>query len=319
MPILAHGGSLTWDEILLVIGAFVLFLTLAASGRNRRLESVSGAVIAHRALADQPDGTRGVAISVLDVSHRYGKQWVLTRCSLTITPGQFVSILGANGAGKTTLLNILSTVEVPTVGDVVVGEASSRSAPEAVRSNVGVVAHQPLLYPKLTVIENLRFFACLFGLDDKSRIETMLRQVSMWEQRHDQVGKLSHGQRQRVGFARALLHSPCVLLLDEPYAGLDLVAAERLDELLSQLHIIGHTIVMTSHDLTRSYERADRLIVLANGRLAHDLTSSEHSMAEVEDLYRAALVDGHDGSRVVAPTDDEGRIRRSAAAESGAT
>lgn len=313
-----HGGDITWDELLLVLITYLLLMMVAVSGLNRRTTPVASAIADQR--RDEAAGTDcgGAAISVLDVSHRYRKAWVLGRIDLAIEPGQFVSIIGANGAGKTTLLSILSTLETPTAGDVVVGPASMRADPASVRAQVGVLGHKPLLYPRLTVIENLRLFATLFGLegskltptshptdhptdgryaaiatmsktDVDERIRLVLSQVSLLDRMHEQVWQLSHGQKQRVAFARALLHEPRILLLDEPFAGLDLIAAERLDSLLDEQHELGRTIIMTSHDLRRSYERADRLVVLAAGRIAGDVSRHDTTLDDLETLYRDAL------------------------------
>lgn len=287
--LLLHGGSLTWDELILVILAYVLLGFVLLTGRSPRDQLVRKTMQEQRPTASPG---AGVPVALLDVSHRYAQSWALQRVDLTFEPGSVVGIIGSNGAGKSTLLKILATVEAPTAGDVVVGGTSLRADPAAVRSDVGVVFHEPLLYPRLTVTENLTFFATLFDLEPakaKGSIANALELVSMWDQWMVRVDRLSHGQKQRVAFARALLHEPRLLLLDEPYAGLDLIAAERLDMLLLDLKAAGHTIVLTSHDFARCYELADRLVMLRAGTVAHDVDCTKSSKTQAELLYRSVL------------------------------
>lgn len=224
------------------------------------------------------------------VYHQYDNQWALTDVSLTVPAGACIGILGPNGAGKTTLLHILATLLQPTSGNVWVGDTSLLANPVAARRQVGLVAHKAHLYPNLTVWENLAFFGRLYRvLDWSDRAHELLATVRLHSKRNTAVGALSHGQRQRVAIARTLLHDPDLLLLDEPYTGLDLRAAERLDTLLDDLKQFGHTLLFTTHDLTRSLTHADHLLILAGGRIVYQANSHTIALATLQSTYRQVL------------------------------
>ncbi|MGH2592298.1 MAG: ABC transporter ATP-binding protein [Anaerolineae bacterium] len=232
-------------------------------------------------------------IAIHDLSHRYGRHWALARLTLEAPTGQCLCLFGPNGAGKTTLLHILATLITPTAGDVTVGGVSLRGDPLAVRRLIGLVAHKPLLYAHLTALENLDFFGRLYRIPGrKQRAESLLERVGLWDKRHDRVRGFSHGQTQRAAIARALMHDPAVLLLDEPYAGLDLAAAERLDGLLADLIAAGHTLIMTTHDLDRGVERSSRFAILAVGRLIYQAESRSVTRETLRAVYARAFAQG---------------------------
>lgn len=168
------------------------------------------------------------------VSKRYGRAVVLRDVSLTIGQGECVALLGANGAGKTTLLRTFATLTRPTRGQVIAFGVDAWQERQAVRARLGVVAHQPWLYPELSCRENLRFFGTMFQLDQMTaRIDESLERVGLGTRADSAAGTLSRGLLQRLNLARALLHRPAVLLLDEPDTGLDAAGRVVLARLVS--------------------------------------------------------------------------------------
>lgn len=225
-------------------------------------------------------------LSVQQLSKRFGAFWALREVSFDVQPGEFISLFGPNGAGKTTLMRIVATLSKPTAGQVLLDGALLKVARAEVRRDIGFVSHQPLLYPDLTAYENLTFFARLYGLDDRqTRIQTLLERVGLAHRADDPVRQFSRGMQQRLSLARALLHTPRILLFDEPYTGLDPVATEWLSTLLTDLARQGQTVLMTSHDLERGAALASRVLILAAGRLAFDADPASLAPGELAQAY----------------------------------
>jgi heme exporter protein A len=220
----------------------------------------------------------------------FGLKPVLRGVNLAIGPGELAVLLGPNGAGKTTLLRILATLSRPTGGQVRVAGYGLPSGATQARQQLGVVSHQPLLYGDLTAEENLRFYARLYGLNDPGdRIASVLAQMGLAARRYDLVRTFSRGMQQRLALGRATLHSPTVLLFDEPYTGLDQGAADMLDDLLREARDRGCTILMTTHDLARGLAVADRVFILARGVVVYSGRHSETDPAAFMQTYAAAI------------------------------
>ncbi len=201
----------------------------------------------------------------------YGLHVVLRKLDLTVERGQFVALLGPNGSGKSTLLRLLAALSKPTAGTIKIGGWELPREAAAVRAQIGMVSHKPLLYENLTARENLLFFCRLYNLDDPDgRISRSLERVDLIKRTNDLVRTYSRGMLQRLSIARALIHDPHVLLMDEPYTGLDQDAAATLDSLMRDAHADGHTIVMTTHELDRAAALADRAIILSRGAIGYD-------------------------------------------------
>ncbi len=201
----------------------------------------------------------------------YGLLPVLRKLDLSIERGQFVALLGPNGSGKSTLLRIFAALSKPTAGTIRVGGWELPHEAAAVRSQIGLVSHKPLLYENLTARENLLFFCRLYNLDDHDgRIRRSLERVGLVKRSQDLVRTYSRGMLQRLSIARALIHDPHVLLMDEPYTGLDVDAAATLDGLMRDAHAEGHTIVMTTHELDHAAALAERAIILSHGVIGYD-------------------------------------------------
>jgi heme exporter protein A len=188
---------------------------------------------------------------------------------LGLPAGAFLTIFGPNGAGKTSLLRMLAGGLRPTRGEVrLAGERLEPGSPRG-RERIGVLSHQTYLYGHLTARENLRLFGTLYALGDlDDRVSERLRQVGLFERADDRVKTFSRGMRQRLGLARTLLHDPELVLLDEPYTGLDVHASALLRRVLEALHDGRRTVVLVTHNLTQGLELADRAAIQVRGRFA---------------------------------------------------
>ncbi|MCS6773483.1 MAG: heme ABC exporter ATP-binding protein CcmA [Anaerolineae bacterium] len=207
------------------------------------------------------------------IGKRFGLRPVLRGITLCVERGEFVAVLGPNGAGKTTLLRILATLARPDVGTLLVNSVDAVRYPERARQMIGLVSHQSLIYGDLTAAENLRFYGRLYGLGGdvlEVRVEQVLRQMNLWARRDDRARTFSRGMTQRLTIARALLHDPAVLLLDEPFTGLDQASAAALSALLHESATHGRAVVMTTHEIQRGLEGISRALILRNGRIAHE-------------------------------------------------
>lgn len=210
-------------------------------------------------------------IKLTNVVKAFGLRPVLRGLNLEIPAGRFVTLFGPNGAGKTTTLRLVAALSRPTAGEISVGGASTSRNPDAVRGLLGVVSHQTLLYGDLSAAENLHFYGRMYGLEAaerEKRIDVVLEAVGLSARRRDLARTFSRGMQQRLAIARAILHDPPVLLLDEPYTGLDVDAAATLDEVLREVATRGRTVLMTTHDLARGLSMAHYAAILAGGKLA---------------------------------------------------
>jgi len=225
-------------------------------------------------------------IQVRNLTKSFGRQQVLRGVDLEISAGEFVALVGPNGAGKTTLLRILATLSKATSGQVRIGGVDIHQSPVAVRRQLGLVSHQPLLYEDLTADENLRFYGRMYQLPDlERRLEAVLDQVGLMDRRHDPVRTFSRGMQQRLAIARSILHQPTVMLLDEPDTGLDQHAADMLHRLLRQLVTTGRTVLMTTHNLQRGLEMADRVAILSGGQIQYQAATADLDGEAFRQLY----------------------------------
>jgi len=220
----------------------------------------------------------------------YGPVVAVDEVDLAVGEGEFLTIFGPNGAGKTSLLGMLGGAMRPTRGRVLIrGRELSYSDVEW-RHRVGILSHQGFLYGRLTAEENLRFYGRLFGLPDLDRrVRARLDRVGLSKRAGFQVRHLSHGMRQRLALARALLHDPDVVLLDEPYTGLDPSAANVLRTVLSELRDGRRTVVMVTHNLTQGLELATRAAIQVAGRFAWEGTGASLDPAGFEGLYHEVV------------------------------
>jgi heme exporter protein A len=220
-------------------------------------------VIAHGPTAVDFDNLR-----LVDVTRTFGRRRALNKVSMTAGAGTITALLGPNGAGKSTLLSIAATLLQPTSGRVHFGSHDGRTGGSALRSRIGMLGHDLYLYAELSAAENLRFFARLYGLDDvERRVGGGLERAGLTDRRDDMVSGFSRGMRQRLALERALLHDPRLLLLDEPFTGLDEAAREALRARLRSARAAGAIIVLTTHDIAAIANLTDSSVALADGKL----------------------------------------------------
>jgi len=227
-------------------------------------------------------------IESIKVTKAFGLRPVLRGVDLTVAAGEFVALFGPNGAGKTTFLRILSTLTRPTTGMVRIAGWELPKYADQARGLLGVVSHQPLLYGDLSAEENLRFYARMYALDKtgrEERIAAVLDQVGLKKRAADLVRTFSRGMQQRLAIARAVLHDPPVLLFDEPYTGLDQDAAASLDGVLKSVAARGRTVIMTTHDLMRGVQMADRVVILSKGVIAFEEKGSALDPVKFATIY----------------------------------
>ena len=208
-------------------------------------------------------------LEALGLHKTYGGAHALDGLDLEVRPGERVLVLGPNGAGKTTLLRVASTLLSPSAGTARLFASDERGP--SVRRRIGFLGHRTLLYDHLSAAENLEFHARLHGLEDpRDAARAALGAVGLGTRAEDEAGHLSRGQRQRVAIARTLLHRPDLLLLDEPFTGLDREGARILADLLDRALAASGACLLVTHDLSGALTIATRLVVLRRGRLAID-------------------------------------------------
>lgn len=224
------------------------------------------------------------------LAREYGPVVAVREVDLALAEGDFLTIFGPNGAGKTSLLGMLGGAMRPTRGEVFIGGQALAYGDVEWRHRVGILSHRGFLYGRLTAEENLRFYGRLFGLADLDRrVPERLARVGLEDRARFQVRQLSHGMRQRLALARALLHDPNVVLLDEPYTGLDPSAAAVLRGVLQELRDTRKTVVMVTHNLKQGFELATRLAIQVRGRLAWEGSADEIHSSGLEAHYHGVV------------------------------
>jgi ABC-type multidrug transport system ATPase subunit len=210
-------------------------------------------------------------LAAIDLGRHFGRRKALSHVSFECRGGEIVGLLGPNGAGKSTLLSILATLLAPSTGRVEYGSLTADKAGAALRARLGMLGHDLYLYPELTARENLLFFARLYGLPDRGRaVDEGLEHAALTARADDQVMGFSRGMRQRLALERALLHGPRLLLLDEPFTGLDQASSAALAARLKGLRDQGCIILLATHDLEVAEDVVSRTLFLRGGRLAED-------------------------------------------------
>lgn len=230
------------------------------------------------------------ALVLRGVQRSFGLRRILRGVDLTVTRGQRLALFGPNGAGKTTLLRIIAALLRPDRGSVTVDGWDVGDDAMEVRRRIGFASHQPLLYPELSAVENLRFFGNLYAVEDiEQRIAELLDWTGLSARRHDRVSTYSRGMQQRMALARAVLHDPAVLLLDEPDTGLDITALGLLDDLARGCDADGRTLVISTHDIGRGLALADKVCVLLHGRIVLYEDAAAFTPGELRRRFEALL------------------------------
>ena len=209
------------------------------------------------------------SVRLTEVSRHFGRRRALSKVSLALNAGDIVGLLGPNGAGKSTLIGVLATLVTVSSGEVRYGQRTAREGGPGLRQRIGLLAHELHLYGELTARQNLAFFASLYGLDGIS-IDSALARAALSDRADDQVVSFSRGMRQRLGLERALLHNPRLVLLDEPFTGLDDRSVGAVSDRLRQLAAGGAIVLVATHDLDLADGLVTRVALMRDSRLVSD-------------------------------------------------
>ena len=225
------------------------------------------------------------SVQLVDVSRHFGRRRALSRINLTLRSGDIVGLLGPNGAGKSTLIGVLATIVAPTSGEARYGGSSAAQLGPVLRRRIGVLAHELYLYPELSAEQNLAFFAQLYGLDVQRIVPAALERANLGDRAADEVGGFSRGMRQRLALERALLHEPRLILLDEPFTGLDDRAVGAVSDRIRRLAADGAIVIVATHDLDVADGLVTRVALVRDGRLIAD----EAAASGLRARYRSAI------------------------------
>jgi heme exporter protein A len=220
------------------------------------------------------------AIAINSVRKAFASRLVLENIDLCVEKSQSLCLCGANGAGKSTLLRIVTGLLEPDHGFIEICGYNLKKNQEKAKILLGVIFHKSMVYPDLTIMENILFFADLYGIKDKvSRAEQLLVEVGLEPYRYDRASILSRGLLQRLAIARALVNRPAVLIMDEPFTGLDAESTKHLIDVLTDFTSNGGTIIMTTHDIKVGISCCNRVVVLDKHRIIFDLLVSDIDIA----------------------------------------
>ena len=226
------------------------------------------------------------------MSKHFGRRTVLKSIDFSVSDGEIVALMGPNGAGKTTLLRVLSTLIEPSSGSVLLDGKDVHDDPVIARRAIGVVGHSTYTYDDMTALENLRFYWSMNGLpsrDFDAHGKAMLRRVGLSHRMNDRAAIFSKGMRQRLAVARALIHNPKALLLDEPFSSLDQKGVDILSQILTEERSKGCAMVIVTHDIQQIASLADRADILSGGRIARSFASESIRKGELEVGYKASV------------------------------
>jgi len=223
-------------------------------------------------------------VRLVDVSRHFGRRRAVSQVSLTVRSGEILGLLGPNGAGKSTLIGMLATLVAPTSGSVTYGGSTARALGVPLRRAIGLLAHELHLYPELSARQNLTFFAQLHGLRAGETVDRALEAAGLTDRADDDVSGFSRGMRQRLALERALLHEPRLVLMDEPFTGLDDAATQVVTARLRNLAAAGAMVVMATHDLDLAEGLVSRVAVVRGGRLLKDEPAGDGLRAQYRTL-----------------------------------
>ena len=227
------------------------------------------------------------SVHLADVSRHFGRRRAVSHVSFTVNAGDIVGLLGPNGAGKSTIIGMLATLVAPTSGVVRFGDRTSKAWGPSLRANIGVLAHELHLYPELTARQNLAFFASLYGLEPNAAVDAALERAGLADRADDPVNNFSRGMRQRLALERALLHSPRLVLMDEPFTGLDDQAVGIVSDRLRHLAAGGCIVCMATHDLDLADGLVTHVALVRNGRLVSYERADTGLRARYRELVRS--------------------------------
>ncbi len=227
-----------------------------------------------------------VAVKAVGLRKSFGWLEALRGVSFELKKGEFLAVFGPNGAGKTTLLKILSTLTRPTAGSAWVAGYDATKGDAELRKEIGVISHASSIYGDLTAFENMVFYARMYGVrDPETRAVEVVDEVGLKARLHDRAATFSRGMLQRLTIARAVIHNPSVLFLDEPYTGLDQHAAKSLTEQLAFLHTEKRALILTTHDIDRGLDTCDKAAIQVAGKFVRMDSIDEIDRKNFENLY----------------------------------
>ncbi len=232
------------------------------------------------------------AIEVRHLRKAFGTLKAVDGIDFELKQGEFLTVFGPNGAGKTTLIKILAGLTQPSSGTAKVAGFDVAEGHPEMRKEIGIISHATALYADLTPLENLIFFARMHGLKQpEDRALKVIDEVGLSPRRNDRVRTFSRGMLQRLSIARAVLHDPAILFLDEPFTGLDLHATNVLKEHLQRLHDRHRTILMTTHDISCGLEMCDKVALQVQGKFAFLENIADVDKDQFESIYFDAVRD----------------------------
>lgn len=225
-------------------------------------------------------------IEIHNLTKSFGHIQALKGINITLNSGKFLTIFGPNGAGKTTLIKIISSLIKPTSGEVKIDGYSLDEESVLIRMKLGVISHNTYLYDNLTALENIIFYCNMYGISDAKNIALrLLEDFGLSSRKNDLVRTFSRGMQQRVSIIRALIHNPSVILMDEPFTGLDQHASKLLTGILDRLHDGYRTIIMTTHNLSQGYELSDLISIQVSGKIVYSQSKTELSPSSLMEIY----------------------------------
>ena len=231
-------------------------------------------------------------VSCINLSKSFGNFYALKKVSFSIGKEEFFTIFGPNGAGKSTLLKMMAGIMKPSEGKVEIFKKDlySESDGDSLRKKIGFISHSTFLYNNLTAYENLEFYGKLYNVSPlEDTIFKVLKEVELEKRAYSLAGTFSRGMQQRLTIARVLLHDPLIIFLDEPYTGLDIHSAENLTLILLKLREEGRTIILTTHDVEKSFKNSTSVAILSGGRLSFKEKKDGISLNEFKKKYEEIL------------------------------
>jgi ABC-type multidrug transport system ATPase subunit len=226
------------------------------------------------------------AVEVRGLTKSFGNLQVLKDINLKVDHGECLVLFGPNGAGKTTLVNILATLVKPSSGTALINGIDIKSEPVSVRHYLGFVGHQTFLYDNLSVYDNLKFYGRMYGIDAlERRVKEVVERVELESRLYDRICTLSRGMQQRVSWARAIIHNPPLLFLDEPEVGLDSRAVSITSEILNAALMQGATVLLATHFLERGLSLCDRVAILNEGDIVYQASKKEIDVGDFKAAY----------------------------------
>lgn len=238
-------------------------------------------------------------LEIKNLTKKFKKSTVVDNVSFNVNPGEIVGLLGENGAGKTTTLRMISTMLKITSGEAVANNFSADKEPIKVRNEIGILFGGDVgLYDRLTARENIKYFANLYGMSDKDadvRIDELAKKFNMEEYIDKRVSKFSRGMKQKVSIARSIVHSPSVMLFDEPSTGLDVTAARTIQDFILDCKKENKTILFSSHSMREVEKLCDRVVIINKGKLLEDCSiddlKEKYNNDDLEEVF-VSLIGG---------------------------